>query len=88
MKAALRTAFEDEVTEGEDLVDLKPKALQKMLTRARIEGDAVAAATAILTLRTGDGATMRPENGRNVALVDWCWAPGSVSDTILRCQNF
>jgi hypothetical protein len=50
-RAALRMAFEDEDTEGEELVILTAKPLQKMLKRAGLSGDLLAAAEAVLALR-------------------------------------
>jgi hypothetical protein len=50
-RAALRTAFDDEDTECEELVVLTAKPLQKMLKRAGLPGDLPAAAEAVLALR-------------------------------------
>jgi hypothetical protein len=51
-RAALRTAFEDDGdTDGEELVILTAKRLQKMLKKANLDGDPEAAANAVLALR-------------------------------------
>ena len=51
-RAALRTAFEDDGdTDGEELVILTAKRLQKMLKKAGLAGDAEVAAEAVLALR-------------------------------------
>ena len=51
-RAALRTAFEDDGdTDGEELVAMTAKQLQKMLKRAGMQGDLPAAAQAVLALR-------------------------------------
>ena len=50
-RAALLTAFDDEETEGEELVIITAKQLQKMLKRAGSPGDLATAAEAVLALR-------------------------------------
>ena len=51
-RAALRSAFEDDGdTDGEELVILTAKRLQKMLKNAGLQGDPPAAANAVLALR-------------------------------------
>ena len=51
-RAALRSAFEDDGdTDGEELVILTAKRLQKMLKKADLDGDPEAAAEAVLALR-------------------------------------
>jgi hypothetical protein len=51
-RAALRTAFEDDGdTDGEELVAMTAKRLQKMLKKAGLQGDPPAAAGAVLALR-------------------------------------
>jgi hypothetical protein len=50
-KAALRTAFEEDDTDGNDLAMLPTKRLQKMLKKADLDGDLPAAAAVVLALR-------------------------------------
>jgi SWI/SNF-related matrix-associated actin-dependent regulator 1 of chromatin subfamily A len=51
-RAALRTAFEDDgTTDGDELVILTARRLQKMLQKAGLQGDPPAAANAVFALR-------------------------------------
>jgi hypothetical protein len=50
-KVALRTAFEEDDTDGNDLSMLPAKRLQKMLKKADFDGDLPAAAEVVLALR-------------------------------------
>jgi hypothetical protein len=50
-RSALRAAFNDEDTEGDELVALTAKPLQKMLKRAGLLGDLAATAEAVLAMR-------------------------------------
>jgi hypothetical protein len=73
-RAALRAAFNDEETEGEELVALTAKPLQKMLKRAGLLGDLAATAEAVLATRDAfSSATATKPNGVRVGSL--CFDP-------------
>ena len=50
-RAALRTAFKEDDTDGEDLAKYDAKRLQKMLKKADLDGDLASTAEVVLALR-------------------------------------